>query len=297
MPPTQESEIPSKNPTSFWIAVIAIFIAIAAILISVLNFQSTLQNKWDNKTQVAQLQQVQQQVAQSQKTQNSEVLYLVHLANMQLIIGRDPAAALKTLQFAQKQIPPTHIAFNNLINTDIAQLQSVGSLDKNTIFAEIAAINQSIQQLPAIPSQPVNTVEKTIPTQSTEKNWRDRANDFFKSLKSLFIIRHVQEPVTPLLNAQLEFAIKQNLYLQLSLSQWALMHHDAKVYQTSLQTVSNALSQYFVLTDETKPILEKLATLQKINIHPVLPSLENTLVALSQMQVDQPVANAQNRQR
>ena len=86
----------------------------------------------------------------------------------------------------------------------------------------------------------------------------------------------------PLLNAQLEFAIKQNIYLQLSLSQWALMQGDNSVYQTSFQSVSKSISKYFAFTNDVKPILEKLIALQKTNIQPALPSLDSTLVILSQ---------------
>lgn len=277
-----------SNAGAFWVSGIAVVVSIGAIIVSVLNFQSSMENKFNNKTQGQQLQLLQNEVVKTQKTQSSELIYLVHLANMQLVIGHDPLAALKTLRFAQKQVPATQIAFSNLLNTDIAQLQSAETIDKNAVFSDIAALNQSIQTLSAIPSAPVTTTEKTTPAVSTEKNWHERIIDQIKSVKNLFIIRQVNEPVTPLLNAQLEFSIKQNMYLQLSLAQWALMHHDEKIYQTSLQSVSNSLSQYFALTNETKPILDKIASLQKINIRPALPSLENTLVMLSQTDVEQP---------
>lgn len=276
-----------SNASAFWVSGIAVVVSIGAIIVSVLNFQSSMENKFNNKMQTQQLQLLQNEVVKTQRTQNSEIIYLVHLANMQLVIGHDPAAALKTLRFAQKQVPATQVAFSNLLSTDISQLQSIESVDKNAIFADIAALNQSIQALSAIPSQPVNKVEKTASVDVAEKKWHERIVEHIKSIKNLFIIRRVKEPVTPLLDAQLEFAIKQNMYLQLSLAQWALMHHDEKVYQTSLQSVSNSLSQYFALTNETKPILEKIATLQKINIRPELPSLENILAMLSQTETGQ----------
>lgn len=278
-----------SNAGAFWISGIAVVVSVGAIIVSVLNFQSSMENKFNNNVQTQQLQLLQNEVAKTQKTQMSELIYLVHLANMQLVIGHDPLAALKTLQFAQKQVPATQVAFSNLLNTDIVQLQSAETIDRNTLFADIAAINHSIQALSAIPSQPVMKTEKALPTDTTEKNWRARIVDQIKSIKNLFIIRQVHESVTPLLNVQLEFTIKQNLYLQLSLAQWALMHHDNKVYQTSLQSVSNSLSQYFALTNETKPILDKIAALQKINIRPTLPSLDNTLVMLSQIDVGQSI--------
>ncbi|GEM_PF-6276421 len=282
-----ESPKNQSNASAFWVSGIAVVVSVGAIIVSVLNFQSSMETKFNNQTQAQQLQLLQNEVVKTQRTQSSELIYLVHLANMQLVIGHDPIAALKTLQFAQKQVPATQIAFSNLLNTDIAQLQSANTIDKNAIFSDIAALNQSIQALSAIPSAPVIKTEKTTPTDSNETNWRDRIVDQIKSIKNLFIIRQIKEPVTPLLDAQLEFAIKQNMYLQLSLAQWALMHHDEKVFQTSLQSVSNSLSTYFALTNETKPILDKITSLQKINIRPALPSLENTLMMLSQTDAGQ----------
>lgn len=292
-----ESPKNQSNAGAFWVSGIAVVVSVGAIIVSVLNFQSSMENKFSNKTQAQQLQLLQNEVVKTQKTQSSELIYLVHLANMQLVIGHDPASALKTLQFAQKQVPATQIAFSNLLNTDIAQLQSAETIDKNAVFSDLSALNQSIQALSAIPSAPVIKAEKAMPADLTEKNWHERIVDQIKSVKNLFIIRQVKEPVTPLLNAQLEFSIKQNMYLQLSLAQWALLHHNEKVYQTSLQSVSNSLSQCFALTNETKPILDKIASLQKINIRPALPSLENTLVMLSQTDIGQPVQKTAQPQK
>lgn len=292
-----ESQKNHSNASAFWVSSMAVVVSVGAIVVSVLNFQSSMENKFNNKMQVQQLQLLQNEVVKTQKTQNSELIYLVHLANMQLVVGHDPHAALKTLIFAQKQVPATQIAFSNLLNTDIVQLQSVAAIDKNALFSDIAALNQSIQALSAIPSAPVIKTEKATTADSTEKNWREQFVDQIKSIKNLFIIRQVKEPVTPLLDAQLEFAIKQNVYLQLSLAQWALMHYNEKVYQTSLQSVSNSLSRYFVLTNETKPILDKIAALQKINIRPALPSLENTVAMLSQTDVGQPAIKSAQPER
>ena len=290
---TETQQPPQSNAGAFWVSSIAVVVSIGAIIVSVLNFQSTVENKFNNKMQVQQLQLLQKQVLQSSQTQNSELLYLVHLANMQLVIGRDPVAAVKTLQFAQAQVSPAQLSLANALNTDIAQLQSITSVDKSAIFEDIATLDQSIQALSAIPSKPTNNIENQSVVDDANKTWRERIADHLKQIKNLFIIRQVKQPVTPLLDAQLEFAIKQNMFTQLSLAQWALMHHDGKVYQSALQTVSQNLSRYFVLTNETKPILDKIVALQKLQINPALPSLNNTLMLLSRVQTDreQPVVN------
>jgi len=274
---TETQQPPQSNAGAFWVSSIAVVVSIGAIIVSVLNFQSTVENKFNNKMQVQQLQLLQKQVLQSSQTQNSELLYLVHLANMQLVIGRDPVAAVKTLQFAQAQVSPAQLSLANALNTDIAQLQSITSVDKSAIFEDIATLDQSIQALSAIPSKPTNNIENQSVVDDANKTWRERIADHLKQIKNLFIIRQVKQPVTPLLDAQLEFAIKQNMFTQLSLAQWALMHHDGKVYQSALQTVSQNLSRYFVLTNETKPILDKIVALQKLQINPALPSLNNTV--------------------
>lgn len=275
-----ESRTSSSSIGAYWISFFAVIMAVAALLVCVWNLQSSVENKFDQKSQALQIQQIQQIVAQSQKTGNSELTYLVHLANMQLVIGRDPVAAIKTLRLAEKGLSPIQIGMTNALNEDIAQLQSVATVDKDSIFSSIALINRSIQSLTAIPSKPINAVEQKSAVTPVEKNWRDRITDQLASLKKLFIIRQVNESVRPLFDAQLEFSVKQNLYLQLSLAQWGLVHHNAKIYQTSLQIVYDDLTRYFSLTNETKPILDKIITLQKINVDPALPSLENTMMLL-----------------
>ncbi len=276
-------------------AIIAIIIAIGAVFLSLQTFHSSIESKIKLNAAIASLQQTTQQQAEQlrllQPTQMQKTLatisYLMHLANLQLTINHDPATALTTLILAQQQLnEDNNLSFSNLkqaLNSDIAALRAVPSVDISTIFSDISNMNAQIQILSPLPEKPVISVQNTMNQIKSTGNepWYHRLIDGAKQVKTLFVVRHLDQENTPLIAPNQEMGIKQNGAIQLSIAQWALLHHHEKIYQSALQNVSQWLTQYFAFSDAKNPILNQLAALEKIQINPPLPSLNNTLSALS----------------
>src|SRR3990167_10793420 len=143
--------IPQAKPTKQLSAgtLTAIIIAIAAMIFSIQNLYFHLRNNLviNQKITVAEktISQLQQNVdnLQNSKTLHSQrilsdVRYLVHLANLHLLIDHDASSALRILQVAQRTLSSTdNPAFSGLsqaMASDIAALQAAPTVDTNQTF-------------------------------------------------------------------------------------------------------------------------------------------------------------------
>ena len=216
------------------------------------------------------------------------------------MVKHNPTKALSTLTLAQNELASIHDAsftsFKNALNADITALQAAPVVPTTQLFSEIAAVNQSIEKLSPIPTQPDISLQKTInEIKSNDKPapWYRRFLESLKQVKTLFIVRHLNQPNTPLILPAFEMSLKQNITTQLNMAQWALLHRNVAVYASALQSVSQWLTQYFALQPENAAILKQIADLQKVQINPTLPTLNNTLKALSEINIASAVITSQ----
>lgn len=155
-------------------------------------------------------------------------------------------------------------------NQQIAAQQS--SVNTQQLFSEIANINTQIQTLSLLPKGPDASLQNAVnATDLHNTSWHERLLEVLKQFKSLFVIRHIDQNVAPFISSDTETIMKLTMSMQLSMAQWALLRNDNVVYQSSLQTVVNCLTQYFALANETNAIIIKMHALQK-NVIAVSPS-------------------------
>ena len=217
----------------------------------------------------------------------AEVSFLTTVANTQLTINYDVDAALRTLKVAQGLIASSNdghfIALSQAIQSDREVLQKASTLNQSQLFSDISGVMQKIQVLSTLPQTPTVTINTTVPAADATKPWYQKFLDVLSQLKSLVIIRHVNENNPPIVAPNMELNLKQNIITQLTMAQWALLHHNAMVYQSALQNVNEWTTRYFALTTERDAVLATLTQLMSVNIVPVLPSLTNTMAALTQV--------------
>ena len=98
------------------------------------------------------------------------------------------------------------------------------------------------------------------------------------ALKEVVVVRHIEQPVAPLLPPQQQVYLTQNIQLQLSCAQWALLHQQQQVYQQCLAQANGWIAQYFVQSaPATQSVLAALTELRKVDAKPALPDLSQTL--------------------
>lgn len=280
---TPQTTAPKSGGTV--IASIAIIISLAAAAIGSYNFY----NAEKNHQQIAAQTQTVQTLQNSFTTpahKKSEVSYLVHLANLQLTLGRNPAEAKQTLSLALSK--STNTTLNAALTKNIADLNALPKVDTKAIFAQLADLSKKIHAISlATPTTKQTTalkniIEGTDTSNNKNERWYDHVWNHLKNVKQFFIIRHVDSHTMPLVDPDLIQSTKINLDMQISLAQWALLHRDQTVFQTALGVISKTLNNYFSLAPTTAVIVSEINSLEKININPTLPTLDNTLSLLDQ---------------
>jgi uroporphyrin-3 C-methyltransferase len=317
-PPTMETE-PQKNPPSprkgSWLS---FGLSLLAILFSVLTFlwffyqnhqqnnKASLQlsriqqNLQDQDNQLSQQEHQSQQLAlhlQRMQQENqrahttwvlAEVSYLSKLALYNLMYENNPVLAGKLLETADQRLlaanSPGLQAIRQAIANNIVLLNGLPKIDTGGLIARINALSQQIENIPLIPSQlpqdHQNTLTQTSPSPQMSL-WQRLWNGFLQTLKEMLIIRRHQSPVEPLITTEQRNFLIQNIQLKLSLAQWAILHQQTEIYQQSLQEVYTWISRYFLQNaSTTQAMLQSIKELQRMNVKPNLPNLEDIFTAI-----------------
>lgn len=172
-------------------------------------------------------------------------------------VSNTTASAVQQIQAIQKQFTVTPTSPDHAAKT--------------ATFSTLSDLNKKIQAISLLQNiiPPAHTLKLKNASENTPHNnqpWYWRALDATKQLKQFFIIRHVERGSVLLTDPELELAKKLNMEMQISLAQWALLHHNQKIYQLSLQFVSDSLKSYFSAAPITASLIAQINTLQKINV-------------------------------
>ncbi len=203
----------------------------------------------------------------------SEVQYSIRLAVYHLQMDRNVANAIVLLQTADQQASQLkNMPIHQALLQAISALQAVPQVDIDNMIAQLAALNQLIIKLPQVNPQmqkvdmPIDTTKYSI----WQRVWHE--------LKSVIIIRKVDDQIAPLLNQDQRENLNQHLMMLLTQAQWAVLHHDQTVYLLSLQQIENFVVYYFGLNQAaTKQVLDSLHSLQQQNVDPAMPDLNPLL--------------------
>lgn len=246
----------------------------------------------DYQKQQQQLQeqlQTQQTMLEKWRSSNSddwkleEASYLLSLANEQLLVGKDKAIAVQLLQQADRillelndrSVKPVR----NAIAKDLQKLRTLASVDIDGIFVRLNGLLQQIEKLPTINQEKLQFSGEKKALEDNASWWQH-----VETLIGQYIrIRNTDEPVKPLLSPEDDFFLHQNVMLSIRQGQMALLSHEPKVYQQSLQQAHRWISQYFDTdVQSVKHTLQTLSQLSRTTITPKLIDVNASQVALEQ---------------
>ena len=298
-----------KKPTSaksktLLVAILALLIALAAGLTGYLNHQHQQANQKTNSASLAEIQQtanelqgtlgtLQSAFAMQQTRLNkltaaknqdsatlSVVLQLVQTASLNLHLQGNVTNSLYLLKLADKKLLLLGNARFNPIRQSLASrieaLHAVPTVDRNGLIYRIDGISQQINKLTLANFSPKTPV-KTPKDQSRKTWWRDA----LERLKGFVVIHHYNKNARALLAPHDLAYFKQNLTIKLYQAQWAVLHHDNKLYQHNLTLVASWLNLYYKQTPrQVSGIVSSIKELQQHNINPVMPSLNSTIELL-----------------
>jgi uroporphyrin-3 C-methyltransferase len=217
-----------------------------------------------------------------------EASQLIQLAHYNLIYLHDQSSALSALISADTQLaklsnsPVSLDALRNRLAQNIASLKASPPLDLNRILMQLNALQSQVTQLPLLNTTPTSKQEISAKQHTTsEKKWLSAIQASLHSFQQLIVIRHLAKPIQPLLPEVQQQYLTYNLQLLLQQAQWALIHQQQEIYQTSLQQAKHAIQQHFAESASiTQTMIQNINELEKINLQPTVPDLTPALQAI-----------------
>jgi uroporphyrin-3 C-methyltransferase len=100
------------------------------------------------------------------------------------------------------------------------------------------------------------------------------------AFKQMVVVRHVDQAAQPLISPEQQAFLIENIQLKLAQAEWAALHRDAGVYQTSLRQAQTWVQQYFANNAATQSVITTLNNLLQVNVKPDLPSLDDSIRAI-----------------
>jgi uroporphyrin-3 C-methyltransferase len=182
----------------------------------------------------------------------ANVKQLTQLAHYNLTYLHNSDSALMALTFAQNQLDQIISSdfrlenLRGLVASSIASLKALPHIDIAATLAKLHDLQVKIPQLPLLSTAiPVTTITNATTNGPEEKKWIGAIQDSFKSFRQLIVISRLDKPIEPLLpEAELQY-LQHNLQLLLQQAQWALLHDEPAIYQSSLQQFQESVQTNF----------------------------------------------------
>lgn len=213
--------------------------------------------------------------------------HTVQLADYQRRYHHDAKATGALIQLAASQIDPTQFpalqSVHSALQHDSIAMQAHSEQDPATWLMRLDALKPMVAQLQQIPSKlnPTTTPKTTPAATTTQASFWHRLWQRSKQVFAhMVVLRRVDHPIAPMLDDNNLVTLQNNLILTLSQAQWAIMDHQAKLYQQSITSATHML-QYFASSDPaTVAFAKQLGSLAHAPVDATLPDLDTSFSAI-----------------
>lgn len=216
-----------------------------------------------------------------------QAAYLLHLANLHLTVGHDSDSAIKLLTLAKQKIdqaPGTFfLPLKQTLGKDINALKKAPKINVTQLILSLNDLDDAIQNIRIAPKGPIPTASTPNTNTTPAKTWEDKVTNFLGSFKDLIRIRHINEPVTPLLLPSESSFLKQNIQIKINQAEWAILKGNNALYQKNLQTIKTCLQRFYGDRPDIKTLYTKLDQLLAVDITPTLPKIDDSLKVLDRL--------------
>lgn len=217
----------------------------------------------------------------------AEAEYLLRLANHRLQLEGDVKGA-KTLLISaderlQKADNPALFVVRETIANELASLNSVNTLDQSGIYFKLNALEGQIDQLPL----PLEPESRSAFQQGTAASGQDQSvwQTLWDEAKTLVVVRHREEKITPLLPPQESLYLRHNLRLTLQQAQIALLKEEQQLFQSLMEQAAGWVKTHFDQNQSrTKGMLASLNELARQEIRQQRPNIAGSLSLLRNLQ-------------
>lgn len=225
----------------------------------------------------------------------AEAEYLLRLANQRMLMEHGTQGALALLQNVDEVLRDLDnddlFAVRQQLARDITAVKLAPAVDRSGLYLQLAALAESIEQLPDLPSD-MNVAAEPVPVaeamladaeQQPAGLWKQLQSHFWSAMATVgkhIRIRHHDQPIVPVLPPESSAYVRQNIRLTLERAQLAMLRENSDIYQHSVAEARNILLRYFATQERAQIIARELDTLAKAPIKVQLPDIRGSLSAL-----------------
>ena len=209
-----------------------------------------------------------------------KMAYLIQLAHFYLTIESNTTAAMSLLKIVKQQLQSVSssamVPLKQAIDQDITALSAVLQIHMPELFEQLDRLISNINSL-SMQLQPIFPVllPTVVPESKKKTIWKKIKRSVAKNFNNLFIIHRMNQAVSPLIPSKEILFLKENLQLKLEQAKWAVLNCEPMIYQHSLKTAIQWLSNYNHNQPETDAIIKKIQALIIIDIRPQITSLHS----------------------
>lgn len=220
----------------------------------------------------------------------AEVEQLLTIANQQLQLAGNVKSALLAMQAADKRLEPLNLPratqLREILALEIENLRKLPQIDATSMSAHLERLAILCESLPLIserqPTLNANAAQEHELKPPQLNALQKVVLPIWNDIKNLVTVERIDKPEPPLLAADHEFYLRENLKLRLLTARIALLQHDEANYKADLHTVTIWLNQYF---DAKHPnAIQAFKLLKKLsdnNISIELPQFTESFAAVS----------------
>ncbi|HET8807960.1 MAG TPA: uroporphyrinogen-III C-methyltransferase, partial [Methylophaga sp.] len=158
-------------------------------------------------------------------------------------------------------------------------LDAVVTADIAGIAADLQSAINAIDSLRVVKGPRQYTADQTAETRgdlSTRAGWQNALSDIWQQIRSLVVIRQLEDATQAVLIPEQRYFLYQNLRLKLETARFALLSGEQSIYDSSLQTSIDWLNRYFV-GEQRDAMLASLKALKNEQIEVALPDISGSL--------------------
>ncbi|MAV26282.1 MAG: hypothetical protein CMQ05_09200 [Gammaproteobacteria bacterium] len=223
----------------------------------------------------------------------AEAEYLLRLASQRLLMDRDVPSAIALIQTVDDILADAHgltvFELRASLAEDLAALGAVADLDTEGIFLRLNALIGRVdvlRQQQLIYQMDVEAVpEVSDPGATVLGNLTSMLGSAGSRIAALVDYRVSDERVQPVLPAEEEYYLRQNLVMKYQQAQLALLSGKQEIFVTSIGDARNWINRYFDGQDvETSSVLITLAELESIDTTREIPDISVSLRLVRELQ-------------
>jgi len=183
-----------------------------------------------------------------------EAEYLIRIAGRTLWLERDTTAAIALLQDADQRLKslndPNYLLVRQAVNDDVEALKLVPALKTEETILTLMAMSKKVAvlKLKMVDIPDSVGISENLALTNNAADWRENlAKTWKKFLKDFITVNRRKTNVEPLMPANAQQHLRENLRLKLQIAQWAASKEQKQLYVQTLSDIESWLTEYFII--------------------------------------------------